>query len=320
MQAPADNQPTAARLTQGPGAILREAREAAGLSREALAQRLRLEPRIVEALESESFERLPGPAFTRGYIRSIARELGFDPAPALDQYAAHSAVEEPVLTDFQSRPPAQITSASVSIKFISVALGVVVLGLVAVWWQRHYDAAPAPATADATGATDPLAGSPEPSIPLPYTYTIVEHGEGPLGSPETWRRQTDGSAPPVIEEVPPVPADAAPAPATGSATEPASAGEPVEEAQAPAEQAPVKGELVLAAARDSWVEITDLNRSRLFFGLVKGGQRIGVSGRPPYDLVIGNAPAVSLSFRGATVDVAAHAINGVARMSVGDLP
>lgn len=320
MQAPADNQPTAARLAQGPGAILREAREAAGLSREALAQRLRLEPRIIEALESESFERLPGPAFTRGYIRSIARELRFDPAAALDQYATHAAVEEPTLSDFQSRAPAQITTASVPIKFISVALGVVVLGLVALWWQRHYEPQPTPPVADAPGAWDTLAGSPEPSIPLPYTYTIVEHGDRPLESPETWRRQTDGSAPPIIEAVLPVPADATEAPAAAGTAAPAPEGEPTGEAPAQVEPTPVKGELVLAAAGDSWVEITDLNRSRLFFGLVKGGQRIGVSGRPPYDLVIGNASAVTLTFRGAAVDVAAHAINGVARMSVGDLP
>ncbi len=89
--------------------------------------------------------------------------------------------------------------------------------------------------------------------------------------------------------------------------------------QAPPPPAPVTGELILAAERDSWIEITDLNRSRLFFGLIKGGERIGVSGKPPYDLLIGNAPAVTVTFRGAAVDVRRHAINGVARMAVGDV-
>lgn len=311
MQQPTDNQPVAARLAQGPGAILREAREAAGLSREALAQRLRLEPRVVEALEAEAFERLPGPAFTRGYIRSIAKELGVDPAPALAQYSAHAAVDEPALADFESRAPAQITSASTRIRIISVALVAVVLGLVALWWRHHYDAAPPPATVDGTAPSELGGGSPEPSIPLPYTYTIVEHGSAPLDAPETWRRQTDGTAPPAVDE--PVPAAEAPE------TEATDAPPPVDRPPA-VDATPVTGELVLAAVRDSWVEISDLNRARLYFGLVKGGQRIGVTGRPPYDLVIGNAAAVELSYRGSPVDVAARAINGVVRLSVGDLP
>src|SRR5512137_354011 len=97
-----DNQPSAARVAQGPGATLRQAREAAGLPPEALAQRLRLEPRVIEALEAEAYDRLPGPAFTKGYIRSVAKELGIDPAPLLAQYTSLSNVAEPTLADFES--------------------------------------------------------------------------------------------------------------------------------------------------------------------------------------------------------------------------
>ncbi len=306
MQAANEFVPSAARVAQGPGAMLREAREARGIEREALAQRLRLEPKIVEAVEDEAWERLPGPAFTKGYIRSIAKELGLDPAPALAQYTALANVAEPVLADFESRAPAQITSSSTRIQFISYAIGAVVLLLVAVWWQRHYSSqvAPPPRDDPTLGITNPVPA--EPSIPLPYAWTIVEHSGGPLDAPETWRRQTDGSTPPPIEEI--LPAAAAPG-AADAATD----------APAPSQPSPaVSGELVLSAKRDSWVEITDLNRSRLHFGLIKGGQQVAVTGKPPYDLVIGNAPAVTVTFRGAAVDVNARAVNGVARMAVGE--
>lgn len=312
MQAANDLLPSAARVAQGPGAMLRLAREAAGLERDALAQRLRLEPRIVEAVEDEAWERLPGPAFTKGYIRSMAKELGIDATPALAQYTALANVAEPVLADFESRAPTQITSSSKRIQFISYAIGAVVLLLVAVWWQRHYSSQVAPPASD-----DPTAGATaaipaEPSIPLAYTWTIVEHAGGPLETPETWRRQTDGSTPPPIEEV---------LPASGPATAPGAETAAIDAAPAPAPAttpAARSGELVLTAKRDSWVEITDLNRSRLHFGLIKGGEQVAVTGKPPYDLVIGNAPAVSVSFRGSAVDVNAHAINGVARMAVGE--
>lgn len=310
MQAANDLLPSAARVAQGPGAMLRQAREALGLEREALAQRLRLEPRIVEAVEDEAWARLPGPAFTKGYIRSMAKELGIDPAPALAQYTALANVTEPVLADFESRAPAQITSSSKRIQFISYAIGAVVLLLVAIWWQRHYSSQVAPPPSDDPGAGALSAVPAEPSIPLPYTWTIVEHAGAPLEEPQTWRRQTDGSAPPPLEEILPANAPAATAP-------PADAAAAVATPATPAAPAPT-GELVLVAKRDSWVEITDLNRSRLHFGLIKGGEQVAVTGKPPYDLVIGNAPAVTLTFRGQPVDVNARAVNGVARMAVGE--
>lgn len=308
MQTASEQLPSAARVAQGPGAILREAREAAGLEREALAQRLRLEPKIIEAVETEAYERLPGPAFTKGYIRSMAKELGIDPGPALAQYTALANVAEPVLADFESRAPAQITSSSKRVQFVSWGIGAVVLILIAIWWQRHYSSqVAAPTDPDAQTAA-PLV-PPEPSIPLPYTWTIVEHAGGPLDAPETWRRQTDGSTPPLVDDVLPATVPAATTPtvdaaATGTAT--------------PGPATSANGELVLTAKRDSWVEVTDLNRSRLHFGLIKGGEQVAVTGKPPYDLVIGNAPAVAVSFRGTAVDVNAHAVNGVARMAVGD--
>ena len=303
-----ENLPSAARVAQGPGAMLREAREAVGLERDALAQRLRLEPRVIEAVEADAYERLPGPAFTKGYIRSMAKELGIDPAPVLAQYTALANVAEPVLADFESRAPAQITSSSTRIQFISYALVAIVIVLIAVWWQRHYNSQVAPPDSDAENLSGEVLPAPEPSIPLPYTFTIVEHAGAPLGRPETWRRQSDGSTPPPVDEtLPAQEATVAPEPAVAVEGEVAAPAGPV-----------AKGELILSAARDSWVEVTDLNRTRLHFGLIKGGERVAVTGKAPYDLVIGNAPAVSVTFRGGAIDVGAYAINGVARMAIGD--
>ncbi len=303
-----ENLPKAAHVAKGPGAMLREAREAVGLERDALAQRLRLEPRVIEAVETDAHERLPGPAFTKGYIRSIAKELGIDPAPVLAQYAALANVAEPVLADFQSRAPAQITSSSTRIQFISYALVAIVIVLIAVWWQRHYSSQVArPDTGEETLSGEVLP-TPEPSIPLPYTFTIVEHTAAPLGKPETWRRQSDGSTPPPVD---------ATLPAQDTAAGPVADRDLAATAQAPPGRTAI-GELVLSAARDSWVEVTDLNRTRLHFGLIKGGEQVAVTGKPPYDLVIGNASAVAVTFRGGAVDVGGHSINGVARMAVGD--
>src|SRR5207237_10937066 len=83
------------------GAMLRGAREAAGLSLEQVAQQLKLAPRQVKALEDESFGDLPGRTFSRGFVRNYARLLNLDAqdllahlpdaphAPALGSPALH---------------------------------------------------------------------------------------------------------------------------------------------------------------------------------------------------------------------------------------
>jgi cytoskeleton protein RodZ len=304
---------TAARVAPGAGAMLREAREAAGLSCVDVAGRTRLESRVVEALEREDYGSLAAAAFVKGYIRSIARELNVDPAPILAQYTQQTHEEDPALADFSSRSPVQITSTSPLIRTISIALALAVVVLVALWWQRNYREIPRndAALAQLAAANDGVRV--DPGVPLPYSWTVVEHSSKPLEPVNSWRHQTDGSAPPAL--TPAVPAAVPADPDAGDTSMPAATpGEPV----APDATVTATGELVLIGNGESWLEVSDVAGKRLYFGMLKSGQRIGLTGTPPYDLVIGNAPAVAVMFRGGEVDVRSHAVNGVARFSLGD--
>jgi cytoskeleton protein RodZ len=61
---------------RGVGLRLRNAREAAGLTLEDVAARLKMPTRIVQALEEEDWNRLGAPVFVRGQLRSYSRLLG----------------------------------------------------------------------------------------------------------------------------------------------------------------------------------------------------------------------------------------------------
>ncbi len=65
------------------GALLREAREAAGLHVAALAVALKVPVRHIEALEQGAFDRLPDATFTRALAGSVCRHLHLDPQPVL---------------------------------------------------------------------------------------------------------------------------------------------------------------------------------------------------------------------------------------------
>ena len=80
------------------GEALRQAREARGLSLAEVAGALKLTAKQVGAIESESFEQLPGIAFARGFIRNYARLLGLDPAPLLERLELPAQVKDMRLT------------------------------------------------------------------------------------------------------------------------------------------------------------------------------------------------------------------------------
>ena len=74
-----------------PGARLKAAREAAGMSLDQVAQQLKLSQRQVKALEDENFAELPGRTFSRGFFRNYARLVNLD-ADDLLQHLPDAAV------------------------------------------------------------------------------------------------------------------------------------------------------------------------------------------------------------------------------------
>ena len=69
------------------GDRLRREREMRGVTIEEVAAATRISPRFLEALENEQWDRLPGGAFNRGFIRSVARYLGLDEESMVAEYA-----------------------------------------------------------------------------------------------------------------------------------------------------------------------------------------------------------------------------------------
>ncbi|MDX1615003.1 MAG: helix-turn-helix domain-containing protein [Candidatus Promineifilaceae bacterium] len=68
------------------GTILREAREAKGLTLAEAHQATRIGSKFLEALETGQYELLPTQVHVRGYLRNYARFLGLDPQPLLERY------------------------------------------------------------------------------------------------------------------------------------------------------------------------------------------------------------------------------------------
>ena len=350
MSAADDTSIVASRVATGPGTLLRLAREAREMTKEELARVTRLEPKIIEALEAEAWDKLAGPAFIKGYMRGIARELGIDPAPAIAEYNAQFNTAEPALSQSESRAPLELTTANRWIKAMSFAVfGAVAVG-VAVWWQHNY-VQPAPPTGPGELPVADTGPKPEPAPPLPYSWTVVEHAGLPLDSPQSWRRQTDGSAPPPLpspeeaasagasDAVPTPPLTPPAKPTPPSKTETAAKPEPGPEVRpevkaeakaetksepkpAPIEATPAaqppRGPLVLSASESSWVRVTDASGKAIWQGMLQAGQKIGLDGKAPLNLLIGNARVVTVNYQGQSQPIQNPSSNGVGRLTVGE--
>lgn len=75
--------------TEFSGDLLRQIREARGLTLAEVAGRTRIRQALLGHLESESFAALPERVFVRGFVMAYARELGLDPDRVWASYGAH---------------------------------------------------------------------------------------------------------------------------------------------------------------------------------------------------------------------------------------
>ncbi|MEU6503379.1 RodZ domain-containing protein [Streptomyces californicus] len=70
------------------GRALQQARIAAGLTVEEVSASTRVRMPIVQAIEQDDFSRCGGDVYARGHIRSLARAVGLDPEPLVEEYDA----------------------------------------------------------------------------------------------------------------------------------------------------------------------------------------------------------------------------------------
>lgn len=72
------------------GSLLREAREAKGLTLAEAHEGTRISTQYLEALENGQYDLLPTPVHTKGYLRNYARFLDLDPEPLVIRYETNS--------------------------------------------------------------------------------------------------------------------------------------------------------------------------------------------------------------------------------------
>jgi cytoskeleton protein RodZ len=283
------------------GALLRAARERQGLHIAALAAAIKIPQRKLEALEADRFDELPDATFTRALAMTVCRALKIDAAPVLAHLPQGvgnglAAVAGGLNAPFRDRPgraePADFNPLRHPLSWAALAVLVAaaaVFVLPAGWWESLWPAgtalkapaAPAPAPAPTPASVADAAAS----APFPPAADSLAAVATPASA----------ASAPSVEVVHSVPAVD-----PGASAVPDAAG----------------GIAVLRATDATWVEVIDAGGQVLVQRLLQPGESLGLNGKLPFKLKIGNAAATQLQFRGQGVDLAPVTRDNVARLEL----
>jgi cytoskeleton protein RodZ len=282
------------------GTLLRRAREAAGMSLDAAALQLKLAPRQVKAIEDGDFALLPGRTFVRGFVRNYARLVRLDPETvlaALPGAAVAPALEAPALHEtaptMGELPTSERTRPGWARWAIPLTLVAIVAAAAVYEFMRGPDSRPA----------TPAAGPERAAAERPTVATAAVPAPPPAAAP------AEPSGTPL-----PNPVAATPPPPAAESAAPATAPAPVSAVAGPPGAADVP--LVLAFRAASWVEIKDRTGRVLLSQTVPAGQTHALTGTPPFELNLGNAEGVTVTFQGKPVDLTPYTRQNIARFTL----
>lgn len=299
-------------IVETAGAMLAAARVAGGLSIEAIAAQLKLAPRQVRALEEGDYSALPGRTFVRGFVRNYARLIHLDPQvvlAALPGEGADPGLARPTITA-QHRAMGEIPVDANARRWTrwAIPLALLLVILVGVAYERLRPQNGSPR--DAVPVTNP--SSPAPAPDASRAPADAPAGGMPLPNPVTAPAES-GAATPADAAATAAQAPAITNPAAAGAATPSVAATPASAADA---ATAATATLEIAFRGVSWIEVKDAKGASVLNMTGSPGAAQAIRALPPLDVVVGNAPSVDVSFRGARVDLAPYTKQNIARLTL----
>lgn len=280
------------------GQMLKEAREAKGLSLQEIAQMLNLKPAQVGAIEAQDLSLLPGQVFMRGFMRNYAKAVGLDPQMVMAALQGINT-ETPELTaplgsgGPQRNVVSHTKSSNRSWVFLVLLLLLIAGGVFA--YLKWGGSPTAQKAGSLLGLSAPVAKDLATVVTTPEATPASDHASNTALAPQSGAPGS-GSAQP----------SALPATNTPSEQTPASS----------SEESNASNTLYFTFKGDAWVEVKDGTGGVIYSGKNKSGMNQKVIGKPPFTLVVGNAKEVTLDFAGKRIDLEPYTKGTVARMTV----
>ena len=253
------------------GAELARARNAAGLTHAELAEKTRIRPAIIEAVERENFAACGGDVYVRGHVKAIALALGLDPKPLLaelgagqtDTTFAQETADHLNIWELRERTDAPSERRSWA---LLVAIAVLIIGAF-IYYARasstNTDLVPSPESTPTATATPTAAA----------TATVTPEATPTATASATPTVSAAASAEPTDAPLPTPPQETAATAATGAIV------------------------LQLDCVGSSWVRVTN-DLGTLYEGTMRAGESKVLASDSSVRVRVGNAAGVQLTYNG----------------------
>ncbi|EKO3905155.1 RodZ domain-containing protein [Vibrio fluvialis] len=286
-----------------PGTLLKEKREALGLTQKQVADRLRLRVTIIQNIEENNFDSDLVATFTRGYLRSYAKAVGLAEHLVLDAFE-ESVTPEPQEQTMQSfSKKTKREKHDSRIMTITWIILLVIIGMSSLWWWQNneQDTLKPEQGNEAVSAVADQAAAPATEEVQPEFNTI-----------EPTQAEAQSDAQPSEEPTGDEMAMEDPAPAQEEAVV-----EPQTTPAAPAAAEATSGDLLtMNFSSDCWVQVKDATGKTLSTGIKKAGETLNLRGQKPLQVILGAPEGVSVTFASEPVDLSGYTSGKVARFTL----
>lgn len=292
------------------GVCLMEARESLGLSLEELSKTLNLKISILNALEKSEVNKLPPSLYVQGYIKAYTKALGISSEKIHVDYLKLVGNERAFELKPRTTVPAEPNSDSPIVKTISILFVVLALSAILFGVYKYYS--DKIDTIERANRNDDY--DLNLKIPLKKTTPVITQDA---------RINNDGMlvvgksvAPEIIEQL-----------TTEVSTEEAAKEQVVALDEVPEVAEKILNTdvssnedlLIIKAAEESWAEVRDDNKERIFFGMLQEDDFLILTGKAPFDIFLGNAVNIRIEVNDVEIDMSDYIrANNIAHFKVSE--
>lgn len=329
------------------GDILMKERLRLGLNEKEVADQLHITMHYVRALESNSYEKLPGTVFAKGYLKSYALLLGLDVEDLLARF-----------DEINDRQEADIREASRLVQarkmkdrnkpLVIISLAVFVAGFLGLWLVNSFLGEDAVSTTPAIVENGDAAEASRSALAISQAEssqsipgqasdqtTPQEPVVSSLNSTTALASETSST---LVQTEPAanLDADVAVQESAASSIEPAldlqdiaAALQPATASNTAANEDPARPRVItvqgsgndvlrISFSGESWVEVNDSESQQVYRDIREAGDVLEITGSAPFNILLGDAPFTSMSLNGNEIDLSTDIrIDNSARLTVG---
>jgi len=301
------------------GALLKRLRDKKDLSIQEVASRMRLDPRIIEALEKDDYKSFPADTYIRGYLRNYAKLLGIDGDQVISVYESEAPEPPEIIPDVKHST--QVSSSDKPVKAFTYLITFILVLLLFIWWyqgnlvfNRGIRLTPIPenttrptqpVTEQKKASTAPLQNIPEPDLSL-------SHNEVQIQAPEAKQSVETTAEAPAAENTE-ITNNTADENITTTESTPIDQNDDILNKAIPGPDT-----LYFKLNADCWIEVYDRFNKKVYVNLGRTGEEIYLNGFAPFQVKLGKAEGVVLEFNNKPFDTAPYTARGIARFTLGD--